>query len=153
MEKTLAILIGIQGSGKSTFYHTHLAADFVRVNLDTLKTRHRERLLVEECLAAGKSYAIDNTNPTRLDRERYVPAAKSAGYRVVGYVFEPRVEDCLRRNALREGKARVPDVAIYATARRLEFPSLDEGFDELYTVQNEGEAMTVVPHCTAADPQ
>ena len=153
MEKTLAILIGIQGSGKSTFYHTHLAANFVRVNLDTLKTRHREKLLVEECLAAGKSYAIDNTNPTRLDRERYIPAAKAAGYRVVCYFFEPRVEDCLRRNALREGKARVPDVAIYATARRLELPSLDEGFDELYTVRNEGEAMTVVPRCTAADPQ
>lgn len=39
MGKVLAIMIGIQGSGKSTFYHQFLAKDFVRVNLDTLKNK------------------------------------------------------------------------------------------------------------------
>ncbi len=145
MDKTLIILMGVQGSGKSTFYHARLATGFVRVNLDTLKTRNREQLLVEECLMEGKSYAIDNTNPTRLDRERYIPAAKAAGYRIVGYFFEPQVEDCLRRNAGREGKARVPDIAIYSTAKRLEPPSLDEGFDELFLVRNDDKEMSVEP--------
>lgn len=145
MDKTLVILMGVQGSGKSTFYHARLATGFVRVNLDTLKTRNRERLLVEECLSAGKSYAIDNTNPARLDRQRYISAAKAAGYRIVGYFFEPQVEDCLRRNAGREGKARVPDIAIYSTAKRLEPPSLDEGFDELFLVRNDDKEMSVEP--------
>jgi hypothetical protein len=33
---------------------------------------------------------------------------------------------------MREGKARVPDVAILATARRLQAPRRSEGFDRLY---------------------
>lgn len=40
MSKTIAILMGVQGSGKSTFYKTYLYDNFVRVNLDTLKTRY-----------------------------------------------------------------------------------------------------------------
>ena len=145
MEKTVVIMMGVQGSGKSTFFADYLAEDFVRVNLDTLKTRNRERLLIEECLATGKNYAVDNTNPTRADRERYIPAARAAGYRVIGYWIRTRVETCLVRNSGREGKARVPDVAIYATARKFEQPDFEEGFDELYIVENDGAGMTVAP--------
>lgn len=50
MDKTIVIMIGLQGSGKSTFYQTHLSVDFVRVNLDTMKTRHQEKLLIDGCI-------------------------------------------------------------------------------------------------------
>ena len=145
MQKNMIILIGLQGSGKSTFYEKHLAGTYVRVNLDTLKTRHRESLLIRECLEQGKSFAIDNTNPTREDRARYIPIAKDQGYHVIGYFLESKLKNCIARNALREGKARVPDNAIAATSNKLELPSLEEGFDELYFVKNDGTAMTVVP--------
>ena len=146
MSKTVVIMTGLQGSGKSTFFLKFLASDFVRVNLDTLKTRYQEKLLIEKCLSEGCSYAVDNTNPTRADRERYIIPAKEAGYRIVGYYIDADVSDCLGRNSLREGKARVPDVAIYATAKKLEIPSYDEGFDELYTVKNDGETITAEPN-------
>jgi predicted kinase len=87
--------------------------------------------------------AIDNTNPTRLDRERYIKTAKEAGYRIVGYFLESKIKVCMQRNALREGKARVPEKAIAATSNKLEIPSYDEGFDELYFVKNNGEIMTI----------
>ena len=144
-EKTLVIMMGVQGSGKSTFYARYLAQDFVRVNLDTLKTRNRERLLIEECLENERSYAVDNTNPTRVDRERYIPAARERGWRVIGYLMRTEVENCLARNRGREGKARVPDVAIYATSHKLEWPSYEEGFDELYLVENNGDGMVITP--------
>lgn len=146
MNKTLVIMTGLQGSGKSTFYAKYLAGGFVRINLDTLKTRYQERLLIEKCLSEGCSYAVDNTNPTRIDRERYIIPAREAGYRIIGYYIDAKPSDCLQRNALREGKARVPDVAIYATAKKLEIPSYDEGFDELYLVKNDGKEMTVEPY-------
>ena len=145
MQKTLVIMIGLQGSGKSTFYRSTLAHDCVHVNLDTLKTRHRERLLIDECLKAEKSLAVDNTNPTREDRARYISLAKDNGYRIVGYFMESKIKDCIARNALREGKARVPDKAIAATSNKLEIPCLDEGFDELYFVKNDGSEMIVEP--------
>ena len=145
MQKTVAIMMGIQGSGKSTFYERHLSGNYVRVNLDTLKTRHREGSLIEKCIGEGKSFAIDNTNPTRADRARYIALAKANGYRVVGYFMQSRIKDCIARNALREGDARIPEKAIAATSNRLEIPSLDEGFDELYFVKNEGFDMIVEP--------
>ena len=149
MEKTVVIMIGIQGSGKSTFYHRFLADDYVRVNLDTLKTRSRESLLIEECFAMGKSFAVDNTNPTREERARYILRAKAEGYRIIGYFMESKIRECIARNSLREGKARVPEKAIAATSNKLQIPSFDEGFDELYFVKNDGTAMTVMPWRTS----
>ncbi len=143
MQKTLVILMGIQASGKSTFYKTFLASDFVRVNLDTLKTRFQEKLLLDDCFEKGLSFAVDNTNPTKLDRQRYIPRAKEEGYKIEGYFLESKIQPCVQRNALREGKACVPEGAIYATANKLERPSYSEGFNELYYVKNDGVTFTV----------
>lgn len=54
MEKTMVLMMGIQGSGKSTFYQKFLADNFVRVNLDTLKTRHQEQLLISIASKQGR---------------------------------------------------------------------------------------------------
>lgn len=145
MQKTMAIMMGIQGSGKSTFYSKHLSKDYVRVNLDTLKTRHQESLLIEECFTEGKNFVVDNTNPTREDRARYITLAKANGYHIIGYFMESKIKECIARNAMREGKARVPEKAIAATSNKLEIPSFDEGFDELYFVKNDGITMITQP--------
>lgn len=140
--KTAYIMMGIQGSGKSTFCATHLP-DAVRVNLDTLHTRNKESLLIAECQQNGRDYVIDNTNPTREDRARYIAAAKDSGYRVVGYFMQSRLQECILRNNLREGKAKVAIKAIAATSNRLEMPSFSEGFDKLYFVKNDGFDMAI----------
>lgn len=143
MEKTMIIIIGIQGSGKSTFYHKYLSDSYVRVNLDTLKTRHQENLLISECIRNEKSFAVDNTNPTRADRQRYIPLAQYAGYKIVGYFMESKLQPCIERNNQRTGTARIPATAIAATSNKLQIPTYDEGFDELYFVKNDGQTMTI----------
>ncbi|MBQ3377880.1 MAG: ATP-binding protein [Synergistaceae bacterium] len=135
-------MIGIQGSGKSTFCGKFLN-EAVRVNLDTLHTRNKEAAVIDECHRKGCDYVIDNTNPTREDRGRYISAAKSAGYRVVGYFMQSRLKDCISRNELREGKAKIPAHAIAATSNKLEMPSRSEGFDELYFVENNGKDIII----------
>lgn len=143
MEKTMVLMIGIQGSGKSTFYHKYLSDDYVRVNLDTLKTRNREEQLVSECFREGKSFAVDNTNPTRADRQRYIPLAQYWGYRIVGYFMESKLQTCIERNNQRSGSAKIPATAIAATSNKLQLPGFEEGFDELYFVKNDGQIMTI----------
>ena len=140
--KTAYIMIGIQGSGKSTFCAKFLS-DAIRINLDTLHTRNKESLLIADCQSKGVDYVVDNTNPTCEDRARYIPAAKNAGYHVVGYFMQSRLQECIRRNDLREGKARIPSKAIAMTSNKLEMPSRSEGFDELYFVKNDGKTMSV----------
>src|SRR5262249_25076447 len=69
---------------------------------------------------------------TREDRAELISLARAFGAPAVGYYFESRLADCLERNRQREGKARVPDPALYATRERLCSPSADEGVDRLY---------------------
>ena len=143
MEKKIVIMMGIQGSGKSTFYHTYLKDDFVHINLDTLKTRHQEDLLIRQCIREEKNFAIDNTNPTKANRQRYIPLAQAAGYKIIGFFMESKLRPCIERNNQRTGKARIPSTAIAATSNKLQIPGYEEGFDELYFVKNDGKTMTI----------
>lgn len=81
------VFCGIQASGKTTFYLERFFKSHVRLNLDMLKTRHRERVLLNACLETGQRFVVDNTNPTASERRRYVEPAIAAGFRVVGYFF------------------------------------------------------------------
>jgi len=129
------ILVGIQGSGKTTFFKEQFFETHIRLNLDMLRTRHRERLLFQACLDAKAKVVVDNTNTLRTERERYIMAARQAQFRIVGYYFVPDVQGCLRRNATRPGTASIPEKAILGTKKQIQEPSFDEGFDELYHVE------------------
>ena len=128
------IFVGVQGSGKSTFYRERFFDTHVRINLDMLRTRHREQLLLAACLAAKQPFVIDNTNPLPADRARYIGAAREAGFRVIVYFFETSLQDAIRRNKQRAGKRKVPVPAIAGTLRKLQEPTIEEGFDEVYRV-------------------
>ncbi len=129
------ILMGVQATGKSTFFKERFADTHVRINLDMLKTRHREQLILEACLKAGQSFVVDNTNPTALDRQRYIIPAKAAHFEVIGYYFESKISATLQRNDSRPGKERIPEAGVRRAYARLQVPMLDEGFDKMYYVK------------------
>jgi len=136
----VVIFVGVQGSGKSTFYRERFFDTHVRINLDMLRTRHREQLLFAACLAGKQPCVIDNTNATPADRARYIAAAREAGFRVIAYFFETKLPDAIRRNNQRAGKQRVPVPAVAATFRKLQAPAAEEGYDAVYrvTIPSEG---------------
>jgi len=135
----LVIFVGLQGSGKTTYYHEHFAATHVHVSKDLMaNARNREAkqmMQIEEALAAGRSVVVDNTNPTLDSRAPLVAAGKRHGARVVGIYFDAHVPTSIMRNRQREGKARVPDVAIFVTKKKLVAPAIEEGFDEVRVVE------------------
>ena len=128
------IFVGIQGSGKSSFYRQQFFDTHVRISLDVLRTRHREQLLFAACLAAKQPFVVDNTNPLLRDRARYIEPARKAGFRVVAYFFETSLADAVRRNNQRGGKQKIPVPAIAGTLRKLQVPTLEEGYDEVHKV-------------------
>ena len=135
MALELIIFVGLQAAGKSTYYRSHLAATHVHVSKDLMKNARsrddRQQQLIGEALAAGKSVAVDNTSPTPASRAPLIELGRRHGARVVAYFFETAVKDAVARNRLREGTARVPDVAIFVTAKKIIVPTLEEGFDEV----------------------
>jgi len=132
--KTIVIMIGIPGSGKSTFCNTKFPL-FVRVNLDTLHTRNKESILINESIKNDKDIIIDNTNPTINDRAKYISIGKENNYKIIGYYMESKFESCMERNNLRKDKEKLPYKALASIAKQLEQPSFNEGFDELYYVK------------------
>jgi predicted kinase len=136
MSAAVAILIGLPGAGKSTFYRQRLAATHVVVSKDLLQNaknkQARQDALTREALAAGRAVAVDNTNVTPADRAAIVVIAREYGARIVAHYIEATTREAVARNERREGKARVPKVAIFTCAKRLVPPSSDEGFDELH---------------------
>jgi predicted kinase len=143
----LVILVGLQASGKSTFARQRFAATHVYVSKDALRSARdkelRQRSLVEAALQEGRSVVIDNTNPGPDDRSALIALGRQYGAEVVGYYFEPDLAASRERNRQREGRARVPDVALYVTRKKLRPPEPAEGFDRLYRVRLVGEEFAV----------
>jgi predicted kinase len=140
----LIIFVGLQASGKSTFFRARFAATHEHVSKDLFrhnKNRNRRQTqLIEAALRAGNSVVVDNTNPTVEERRPLTRLGREYEAKIVGYYFESQVRRCLERNRQRTGKDRVPDVAIYATAKKLARPSYSEGFDELFRVRIAGDS-------------
>ena len=126
------MLCGLQGAGKTTLYRGRWLETHVRISMDLLRTRAREAALLELCLTTRQPFVVDNTNPTVADRARYVEPARTAGFRVVGYLVDATSAEALDRNAGREGRPRIADRGVAGTARRFIRPAPEEGFDELW---------------------
>lgn len=139
----LAVLVGLQASGKSTFYARCLSDRYELVSKDLFprsarNRQQRQMRLVEDHLRAGRPVAVDNTNPSPREWAPLVEAARLHGATVTAYWFPPDVAGALRRNAARTGRERVPDVGVLATLRRLRRPSRADGFDEVREVRFDG---------------
>jgi len=128
------ILIGLQACGKSTFCRERYFRTHIRINLDMLKTRHREQRLLETCIETRQSFVIDNTNPRPEDRLRYIVPAREAGFSVIGFYFQSTLADAIERNRQRPEAERIPEKGIRGTYAQIERPTLKEGFDALYHV-------------------
>lgn len=138
------ILIGLPAAGKTSFYrerfastHAHVSKDLMR---NTRRPARRQEQLIEDSLSSGRSVVVDNTNASVAVRAPLIEIARAHEAQVTGYYFATEAADALRRNRTREGRDRVPDVAIFAVRKRLEPPSFAEGFDRLFIVRlNEAE--------------
>ncbi len=128
------LFIGIQATGKSTFYKQNFFNSHVRLSLDLLNTRNKLQRFLQTCLDTQSKFVIDNTNPEVKDRLAFIDIAKQKKYKVVGYYFNSSLEEALKRNSQRQGKARIPDIGIKGCNKKLQLPTYSEGFDELYYV-------------------
>lgn len=140
---TIHVMVGIPGSGKSTYARQLEKQGAVRVSLDEI----REKLEVETgsksepkvfseglkqmkaTLEENKDVVCDSTNVTPKKRAEYFKVAKKYGAKTIAIFVNTDKKECLERNSKREGNAKVPAVAIHTAAKRLIPPTEEEGFD------------------------
>ena len=135
----LVIFIGLQACGKSTFFHQHFAVTHEHISKDLMRNNknraRRQTQLIEDALQAGHPVVVDNTNPTVEERRALIDLGHTYGVEIIGYYFQSQLRYCLERNQQRLGKARVPEVALYTTIKKLTSPAYAEGFHKLFFVQ------------------
>lgn len=150
------MMVGIPYSGKSTFIKNYFKDfDYVLLSTDDyietvasqdgksytdtfthVYARASEFMYKQLQFALSNSLDIvwDQTNLTKKSRRQKLSLLPST-YTKIGCVFEiPEYEELLSRRELRKEKIIHLDV-IENMKKTFEFPSLEEGFDEIYKVK------------------
>ncbi len=152
--KTLILLCGLPGSGKTTFCSQVLLPAYngtlIRLSMDDLRkqlsghdfyppiepiVRSWLDVTGQYFLEAGYNLVIDTTSLTYGIRAKWIQMAKKYDYQVKCYFLEVTPEECIFRNKNR--KRFVPEDVIYRMAGETSTPSYGEGFDEIIFVQCE----------------
>lgn len=134
--RTLLILKGLPGCGKSTFAKSLLAKEpsrWKRINRDDLRSmiddnvwsktnenfiRSVQELLIRQAIAEGYDVIIDDTNLVYKTIEKLHAIAASIGDIEVKEIgFNVSIDICLDRNSKRIGYAKVPEKVIHDMAK------------------------------------
>ena len=136
----LIILIGIPGSGKTTYYLNNYEGTHLHINLDTLKTRGRETAIFKAAVDTNTDIVIDNTNITREKRKKYIDYVKNKNYTIVAIHFIEEPETCIQR--IQSRLRKVPAGIVHQFHKEIEKPSFDEGVHTIYTHQGDENKWT-----------
>jgi predicted kinase len=136
----LVVMVGLQGSGKSSLVRRLLAAHVVVSKDHWPNARHREQRqlrVVEEHLLQGRSVVVDNTNASAERRAGLLELARRLGVPARAVFVDTPFAVCEQRNARRTQRDRVPDVGLRSTAAILEPPTQAEGFCSVTVISAE----------------
>lgn len=116
----LVVLVGLQGSGRSTLVAARYSVSHRVVSKDhwpnARRREERQQRLIGELLGAGESVVVDNTNPSVEERAPLVALARVHTCRVVAvYVDTPSRR---RPGATRSAKGRRASRTSGCTRRR-----------------------------------
>lgn len=137
--KTLYVMCGVPGSGKSTFSRKFAEEKGLkRFSFDEMQCFYLEEFMrpAMAAMQEGKSVILDTINLRANVRKKILQHVDDIPCRKVVIYMDTSLEQCLYRNAHRE--TRLQDFIVESTYKSLQKPTLDEGWDEIITVKEDG---------------
>lgn len=138
----LCALCGIPGSGKTTaaarilseieaeaYSSDDIYAGCTAATFDEIRDQHHAA--IKRDLLAGRSVVCDGTYATEFVRRCLLQALEGIDCERVLVVMTTPLEECLRRNATRTGRARVQGHVLRRFAEIYEPPTLAEGWTKI----------------------
>lgn len=147
----LIMLIGIQGSGKTT-YSKELSKEYNAEVVSTDKVRQTYPGIVEsevfptvyklcaEKLKEGNNVILDATHITPKVRKRTFDALDQyeVEYEKIAFYLDTPVEECIKRVDIRNKNPEelfIPLEVIESYGKNLIVPTKEEGFSEIYIIK------------------
>ena len=129
----LIVLVGLPGSGKSTFCQKEEYKAYVRISQDE-QGKLQHMMMFEDALEARRNIIIDRCNFNVDQRKRYLKPGKEEGYHTIIIWFRRDSKTCIDR-----------------INQRKDHPNLAAGNEKIESVVKMFEGMFVAPSDTEAD--
>jgi predicted kinase len=146
----LIVLVGIRGSGKSTFGAVLERQDFVRICQDEIGSLTSCRELTTKMLRQGKHVVIDSCNLTAEQRALWI---KHSPHNTTAVFFDISKDVCLCRLAKNRvvlygpcADEKLQQRRLWEAASLLEEPTMQEGFNRIHRIQNVSAANLCLQH-------
>lgn len=150
----LYVMIGVPGSGKSTFIKNNKKEKDIYVSRDQIRFKYlkvgepyfscekqvfKEFLFeISEALKAGRDVYADATHLNRVSRAKLIRGLDVPlnDIEIIAVYIRESLGTCLTQNAMRQGRSFVPEVQIRSMYANLEVPTTQEGFSKICTYSN-----------------
>lgn len=135
----VVIMVGSPASGKSSFCRNFLVPKgYVTVSRDKLGSWQKCAKILENCIQKKQSVVIDNTNPDKESRQRFIEVAKRNGIDCRCFVMATSHKHAKHNNRFREmtDKNHVPvgDMVLNSYKKNFQEPEMAEGFEEIVKI-------------------
>ena len=148
---TMYMMIGCPGVGKSYYIETHktpgtlvISRDKIRFDMlnDGDEYFSKEKQVYNEfirqidaAIERGETFYVDQTSLNRASRNKLFSRLKTKPEFIVAIYMKSSLTKILEQNSRRTGRAFVPEDAVINMFNSIEEPQLDEGFDEIWTIE------------------